>query len=242
MADTEPRRDIFNFFGLPREMRDSIYAELLTGSQEIRNETYAGLKVIVQHLALNNLLLINRQFRKEYSISAEKVFGLVVEDHLEDQDNWIEPRIPANARGIERLHLRLYAVCIGPQPNSLSPDKFFPDIASHYERFLEWVARMPHLRRLTVDLHIERPNREVAEQTKQAVTRECGELTSIEHARALDVYYSSFEDLNQEDWDYSKGEGPVMRWVAETGVMEGLEQAHATEVSGVAADTEAPSG
>lgn len=109
-------RDIFDFFGLPRELRDFVYEYSLTGShafqlsEDARDDSYLSIRA--DHLPVTNLLLVNRQFREEYADAANGKSALVMEDHLEDVNGLLTPKLPQALHAAVALHVDLYASCL----------------------------------------------------------------------------------------------------------------------------------
>lgn len=69
-TSTEPTK-FFNFFGLPRELRDMIYNQpgLFAENLYCRGSAY-GPKMTVRKPS-TSMLLVNRQFSREYNQSAQ---------------------------------------------------------------------------------------------------------------------------------------------------------------------------
>lgn len=67
MANTQPP-GVFNFFGLPRELRDAIFDT--TTLRESRTRDIVPLKA--EYTPIRNLFLVSRQFRTEYSDSCKR--------------------------------------------------------------------------------------------------------------------------------------------------------------------------
>ena len=73
-------KNIFPFFKLPRELRDSIY-ELAT-TDRLRIETEAEkFRLFVLNSLIKNMLLVNRQFMIEYLERTSKLSSLVFDDY-----------------------------------------------------------------------------------------------------------------------------------------------------------------
>ncbi|KAK5134389.1 hypothetical protein LTR08_006569 [Meristemomyces frigidus] len=227
MADTKRDGDVFDFFGLAREMRDLIYQELPAPKRQLDDESYKGLTVFAENFPAANLLLINQQFKQEYLDSLEKLTRIVVEDHLTnvDEEHWPVPRVSTRFAQTHRLHFRIFAACYGADVKGTHPHKscepLSAELFGHGVSISRWVARLPHLRSIHIDMHI-RPHSSV-DECKRTVARHHAKLTSLSKLSRLDVYYNDFDhNADPECFDYSKGQGPVMTWKAESGIMEDL--------------------
>jgi hypothetical protein len=109
--------EIFDFFGLPRELRDVIYVLCLvdTPFREFDNkcaedESEDGFKAQLRDAPVTELLLVNRQFSEEYRSSAKLVQKLFVEDHIESQthDPYFKAEtLPSAMKVIARAHFEL---------------------------------------------------------------------------------------------------------------------------------------
>ncbi|KAK4550337.1 hypothetical protein LTR36_003304 [Oleoguttula mirabilis] len=226
MSPTSDNRDVFDFFGLARELRDLVYQGLLTGSRTILLAEDEGkhhdITVCAHRLPVTDLLLISRQFRKEYASAAKGAIELVLEDYLNSAEDHAEPTLATELLSASAIHMNLYTPCadaIDPNDEHSCSD-LINEMARHRDRTKHLVAQMPQLRRVTISLHLE-PNRHVA-ACKQTMTDEHKRLTSIDHVACLELYYCDFAEQSSEDYDYRNVRGPVMRWTAESGVLEDL--------------------
>ena len=75
--------EVFDFFGLPRELRDAIYevdslTERQTAPLSVNERKGAH---IVNHKPLTNLLLVSRTFKLEYATRLERLRRVTLEDH-----------------------------------------------------------------------------------------------------------------------------------------------------------------
>jgi len=91
------------------------------------------------------------------------------------------------------------------------------DIQYHRQRIDHLAKQMPRLRAITIHLHIGR-HEDVA-ACKQTLSTQHASFTTLDLLTKFHVFYNDFVDLDAHDWAYGKGQGPVMVWKAETGVL-----------------------
>ncbi|KAK4628933.1 hypothetical protein CLAFUW4_08144 [Fulvia fulva] len=98
MASDHSKRDIFPFFDLPREMRDSIYLHLGISSSKTRLmhndgwdpddedskkpiEDLSVIRLRIENVCRSNVLCVSRQFKQEYEEQLSKATTIVFTDH-----------------------------------------------------------------------------------------------------------------------------------------------------------------
>lgn len=97
---------MFDFFGLPRELRDEIYKHALESKVHIKSPS--SVRISVANGPSTSLQLTSRQFRSEY-LDAARTDGLLI---LQD----VCTRLPTIAlseplRSLPRVEFRLWLVC-----------------------------------------------------------------------------------------------------------------------------------
>lgn len=106
MASNRDPKNIFSFFGLPRELRDAIYDESLTVDGALRLGPNGELHTRYKNLTTTNLLLVSRQFKHEYHDRSAGICELVVEDHLEGAASCGFRTLPPKLSAISTLKIK----------------------------------------------------------------------------------------------------------------------------------------
>lgn len=70
----------FEFFGLPRELRDYVSEYMCTLGAEQYMGAHHHLDLVLQYVPTRDLFLVNRQFKHELEDMAGKAVSLVVTD------------------------------------------------------------------------------------------------------------------------------------------------------------------
>lgn len=147
----------FDFFKLPREIRDSIYGQpgmlqdqVLSWENRMVFDPYNAVTAIKP---CQSLLLVNRQFNKEYRESCEGRIGVFVDTRME----YLEPRwgpavsmLRNAAQGAHFLHLRA-----GDWYMSNHDDDAINYLNSVYAWARHWCSQMPKLRSIHLQLHLD---------------------------------------------------------------------------------------
>ncbi|KAK5677964.1 hypothetical protein LTS10_009848 [Elasticomyces elasticus] len=105
MAATSTLQDkVFDFFRLPRELRDLIYAGL-TCEIIIQGKKPYIQRAVVQNAPIEKLLTLNKQFNHEYDQHVREASRMLIEDGITMNGN----RIPLGrrARELKRVEIRL---------------------------------------------------------------------------------------------------------------------------------------
>lgn len=152
----EPTPTTFNFFGLPRELRDVIYEygcmtshhqALLRGAKDQKR---MHIRVVLRKPLLN-LLLINRQFATEYQERRHKLRKTTVID--DEAFMGSELLVPAKARDTVRLELRLVLFCSN-RDQPLYSCRVTEDLEMHLRWIPSFTAQMTSLEDLHIKLYI----------------------------------------------------------------------------------------
>ncbi|KAK5110683.1 hypothetical protein LTR85_000765 [Meristemomyces frigidus] len=80
-AVSEPNEDTFRFLDFPRELRDTVYSNLLEGTIEMKLWNDKGRELKIVSFCLPKLRLVNRQFKEEYEKVAFTRAVAVVRHH-----------------------------------------------------------------------------------------------------------------------------------------------------------------
>ncbi|KAM3420309.1 hypothetical protein BST61_g3593 [Cercospora zeina] len=182
-------RDIFPFFDLPRELRDTIY-ELAVEDRNCGEGTSDQPKMTAVNVPLPHLLQISRQFSTEYRERAEVNSTLYLYDHIALQPNTpkLSTCVPIPARNIRTLHIRLASFA-------------GEELSEEFELHEQWVKLAVHtvLGLQVLDLRIDVTTTEDAQRSPQqrlqgvqsvghiiCLIAAAGQLVSLPFAYTLD--------------------------------------------------------
>ncbi|TKA76320.1 hypothetical protein B0A55_04203 [Friedmanniomyces simplex] len=110
MTTTTRSRDIFDFFGLARELREMIYNDPLTDKEigDLSGDAL-GIFFTATHIPRTNLLLVSQQFSAEYQAASNELATLIVGDKMcEVYDEPVQMNLPDQLRSTHKLRLNLY--------------------------------------------------------------------------------------------------------------------------------------
>ncbi|KAK5702238.1 hypothetical protein LTR17_022481 [Elasticomyces elasticus] len=95
---------VFDFFQLPRELRDFIYA-CLTCEIIIQGKEQHIQRAVIHSAPIEKLLTLNKQFNDEYDQYVRKTSQMIIEDGI----TWSRDPIPLGkrARDVKRVEVRL---------------------------------------------------------------------------------------------------------------------------------------
>ena len=111
MAALMASTDFFDMLGLPRELRDLIYAAICATQRETRLAAPEGLRIGASPLPQMNLLLVNRQISGEYKEQTDKLLLVSVRDHLEDAHAYMDYNLLAQVQNASELRVYLVIGC-----------------------------------------------------------------------------------------------------------------------------------
>ena len=83
MASATDGESVFNFFGLPQELRNEIYKCATVDEVDIKKKVAkmpTSVRLLMNDAALAKLLTLNRQFKSKYEQSVNDVRTLVIKD------------------------------------------------------------------------------------------------------------------------------------------------------------------
>lgn len=154
-------RDIFDFFGLPPELRDAIY-DLDNTVDYCDLPSATGLDQVVNlrtRVPLTNLLLVNRQFSHEYTARCQALKTVTVRDTAKDAYEDITAH--AKARDAAQLELRLLIRSWSDEDHdpghvAVPTDVVGADVDLHLDWIPVLAAQMHSLRSIHISLHMQR--------------------------------------------------------------------------------------
>ena len=149
-GDDEER--IFDFFGLPRELRNEIYS-MLTEDVEVQNgydddgDVPFGLQITVQSKMLLTPRLLNQQFKNEYEQETKGHQVLVLKDIGGPFDKMNTARVTT---GVRSAIIRLLVTC-RPYTSSNYPC----NCVGNFEEHVKWINGQFKLLRSLQDVKLE---------------------------------------------------------------------------------------
>ncbi|KAK1060852.1 hypothetical protein LTR74_011543 [Friedmanniomyces endolithicus] len=222
---TPTRRGVFDFFGLPRELRDLIYDELDTTTARVKvtRKWSTKLRARAHNLPALKFLQFSHRFSIEYRSIVQKKTTLVIEDHFGDftrpEDVTVELSRSVSTIQLARLelyiaHARLPVDCRGGDMDCCITGR---DIALHQRWIPVLLARLSQLTSLTIDVHI--PYQCGNADKRSALVKHVSALTTLSGLEAITVIVNPgvrYEDVAR--WDYtSVDKQKVMTWKRTTG-------------------------
>ncbi|GAB1744413.1 hypothetical protein NU219Hw_g1691t1 [Hortaea werneckii] len=104
----------FDFFGLSRELRDTIYDDLLTDNTLLQTgDDLSGFSFLAKGTVDTNFLLVSRSFHDELKERAEETLHVTVQDHGDDLSDLYEAKFPPLLLRVRSLTLQLWLGCHG---------------------------------------------------------------------------------------------------------------------------------
>ena len=197
-----------HFFGLPRELRDLIYAELPTRSAPVKLThkwfLSGDLPATVTGLPSRPLQLVNRQFRDEYTSMALYTKTLVIEDHIvQHQQFKVTFIIPRPFIAVRTLHLKLY----------VSSSLDLMEAECHESWITQLLQKLPNPCRLELGVVLDRNEEQV--NLLEAYSGQLDKLLTLSHVKSLGIWKTkNFPEDDSGIWDYDFGKGHVARWVS----------------------------
>lgn len=177
---THNNNGVFNFFGLPRELRDRIYEEpILVEHQQLTTFANQDTCFLMKAKKLRtSLLLVNRQFKREYSERCSGRQVLCLKNHS-DASEYVEV-VPALNKA-QYWTIDYSVVC-------WRPDLF----KVHYqiswlERFLsEWIPLSPTLHSISIKLHL--PMMLCVPELLVHIERQLSGILAVDRVKLLEIY------------------------------------------------------
>ncbi|KAI7337466.1 hypothetical protein KC315_g2299 [Hortaea werneckii] len=210
----------FNFFNLPRELRDSIYDESLIFKRKFEDQS--GVRLRGRRLVQIHLLLINRQFRDEYLERAEKKTCLVIVDR--DRYHGEPLKLPAIMKYTRKLELHLALACDVPD-HIVSRCKVTQEVRMHRKWIGNLCDQMQHLESVKINVLIDA--HEHVTECEKSILEEEYRFTNLENLTSLEIFHCDYYVGHKGTtcaWNFSRARKVVMRWSAERGELERVKQ------------------
>ncbi|KAI7280227.1 hypothetical protein KC345_g4887 [Hortaea werneckii] len=239
MTDTDEGRH-FDFCGLARELRDTIYDDLLNESTLLHTgDDLSGFSFLAQGLVDTNFLLVSRSFHDELKERAEKQLHVTIQDHGEDVSYLRRARSPPLLLRVRSLTLQLWLDCSGR--DEIANSRACRIIESELESLREVVETMvrltPRLERLRIDVHC--PGHRNHAMCRPTLAKRVGSILSVTKAVELWVYEIPAELLaiaetptdpallmRPKSAHYENRTGPFARWNQATQALEDVDCAY----------------
>lgn len=208
---TNGNSKVFNFFGLPRELRDKIYEQpTLVEHEKLTPFANDDTCFLMKAKKLRtSLLLINRQFKREYGERCSGKQVLCLKDHP-DVSEYVEV-VPALNKA-QYWHIDYSVVC-------WRPDLF----KVHYqiswlERFLsEWIPLSPTLHSISIKLYL--PMFLCIPELLVHIERQLSGILAVDRVKLLEVYGRKHTDLDVKS---SEPRTLFARWERDANAPAGL--------------------
>ena len=219
-----PNEKTFDFFGLPREIRDMLFEEMLLDQEELSWES-DGLNIRLQYVPQKNHQLTSREFRRELQAKAATLTHLLVEVNRVYLGGGPDLPLPL-AHMVSRVEVHQRLIC--PHQGWYTGSWRLPTELTMYSSVLRFITGLPNARSLTLHLYLHIPSD----------SEECGiELSALRakftsclanRVRELAVNVYNFDDGR---CDFSGPKTLVMKYsshtrgfhrVAKDGVMDEL--------------------
>lgn len=211
---------VFDFFGMPRELRDFVYDKSLTAKFELdrRGDAYeAG--VFARWIPTTRLLLVSRQFNTELRERSTCFSVLTIEERLSETLS-IDLTLTNHVALIPRLELKLSLQCGGDDHDGSAVHcSVESEIDMHAAWIKELIAQMVRLHSLSIELYIS-PCADVSTCEEQVLVHQ-SRLTGPGLITAFNVFHC---DVGPEDFCYDRPKKLVMAWSEETKCLQRVER------------------
>lgn len=151
MEETQPTgdadKDVFDFFALPRELRNMVYPLLV--EDHILNEHLATTEARILHVPLPELQTLSHQFRDEYNETFKQGLTINFEDYRAE-GYW--PEIPPPPQNITKAKFILLMICDSSNC-AHHVCQAEEDTAHHLEWITEIIPNMKDLKSVEVTVY-----------------------------------------------------------------------------------------
>ncbi|KAK0942131.1 hypothetical protein LTR29_006376 [Friedmanniomyces endolithicus] len=234
------RKGIFDFFRLPRELRDLIYNELDTTTARVKvtRKWSTKLRGIAHDLPAPKMLQFSHRFSAEYRSIVQKKTTLVIEDHFGDftRPEDISLELSPSVSAIQLVRLELYAAhsrlpvdCRGEDMDCCITGR---DIALHKRWIPVLLAKLSQLTSLTIDVHI--PYQCGDAEMRSALVKHVAALTTLPGLEGITVIVNPgvrYEDVAR--WDYTcLDKQKVITWERKVGQFLDVEARGSPQAAG----------
>lgn len=211
MADVATK-DIFDFFGLARELRDLIYAQLCKETKHVKKGTIPNANAFITRCPPLSALLVSRQFSEELRSCSAKISVLTIEDQF-NGDGPLELPIPLTLLGVCNVHFNLFCPCY-PDGYEIYAEHICGSAAEtdrHHKRIEHVVAQMPALRCLSVRIHLDEGD---GPSCREIVKKASSKLVEIRQLVKLEAFHVDDKGWGAGEYEYTTSERRIMEWDA----------------------------
>ena len=215
-------RAIFNFFGLPRELRNEIYSYLTrdftldSGLDE--NNQQRKCRIIVKGAPIISLPLISRQFRSEYEGEVDSLPTVVVQDV---GSILVGTKVKKSTDHFSKVHFYLLASRAKEITCDTSVEAAIRDVPLHCQWPVLTLASIPQLKEVNISVYVPSSFEDPAEWMKHAeiakIRKALEALTKIPRLTTLSTFifvWPSGIPGSDQNWDniYDCYRRPVAQW------------------------------
>ncbi|KAK3648817.1 hypothetical protein LTR56_007257 [Elasticomyces elasticus] len=204
---TETDLTSFNFFGLPKELRDLIYDFSLIYKRKIRSQHGARLRG--RRVPEPSLVLVSKQVHHEYLQRAEHHTCLVIVDRPEFHGDPF--RIPSAISYARNVELYLAIACDAPD-HFTDQCRVVKEVRMHRKWIAQLSQKMRHLLSIKIHLIIDPHHHIEACEAKLLELQYM--LTGFEELKALEVYHCDYAGKAM-GWSFAGKRTLVMEWSEE---------------------------
>ncbi|KAK5124222.1 hypothetical protein LTR85_001925 [Meristemomyces frigidus] len=176
---------VFDFFSLPRELRDQIYEEALQYKKKFQSQH--GARIRGRRIAEVSLQLVSKQFRQEYLERAERETCLVIVDR--DHYHGEILRLPTPIKYAKKLELHLALACDQPD-HIVGRCRVLPEIRMHRKWIVDLCEQMKHLESVAINVMID-PHAMVKD-CEQSLLNEQYRFSNLDTLASVDVYHCAY--------------------------------------------------
>ena len=212
----------FDFFSLPRELRDEIYLHSLTFKRKFRSQHGARLRG--RRVTEPSLLQVSRQFHDEYLERAEQHTCLVIVDRPEFHGDSLKlPRPISRARNLE---LYLAVACDSPD-HFTDQCRVVKEMRMHRKWIVNLCNQMRFLESLSITLIVD-PHQHVNECEAKVLELQ-DKLTNFADLKALEVCHCDYAGKDV-GWSFANKRTLEMKWSNEDGMLHRVKKGTASSV------------
>lgn len=156
MADDSDTHRFFDFFGLPRELRDEIYCQLGQQVDLASDDTEEPtvIQATIRNVPIPKLLCLCTQFKEEYEKNLSGAQTLVLQDNGANTDLWVNDSLPS----FSKVEMQIMVVCENDCPNT-GRCTAADDLGDHREWIQGFLDTSDSLTSLKVEIHVQACNR-----------------------------------------------------------------------------------
>ncbi|TKA22895.1 hypothetical protein B0A50_07834 [Salinomyces thailandicus] len=223
---------VFPFFGLPRELRDSIYDDCLIFKRKFGPQY--GIRLRGRRVVQPHLLLLNSQFRDEYLEQAQKKTCLVIVDR--DHYHGEPLKLPSVMKYAHKLELHLALACDAADHvmSGSSKCKVKQELRMHRKWIGDICLQMKELDSIKVSVMLD--FHEYISDCETHLLAEQYRLTNLEALTSLEIFHCDYYVGPKTDsasaWNFSKPKSLIMMWSAQKGILECVEHEERVDEAG----------